>query len=48
MFLKDITKLTINIWSLKTYYILSKHIIYLDADNLYGYAMSEFLPASRL
>ena len=25
-----------------------KHIIYLDANNLYGYAMSEFLPISRL
>ena len=24
----------------------SKHIIYLDANNLYGYAMSEFLPTS--
>ena len=24
----------------------SKHIIYLDANNLYGYAMSKFLPAS--
>ena len=23
-----------------------KHIIYLDANNLYGYAMSKFLPAS--
>ena len=25
----------------------SKHIIYLDANNLYGYAMSKFLPRSR-
>ena len=24
----------------------SKHYIYLDADNLYGYAMSKFLPTS--
>ena len=24
----------------------SKHIIYLDANNVYGYAMSKFLPAS--
>ena len=24
----------------------SKHIIYLDANNLYGYAMSKFLPAT--
>ena len=24
----------------------SKHIIYLDASNLYGYAMSKFLPTS--
>ena len=22
----------------------SKHVIYLDANNLYGYAMSKFLP----
>ena len=26
----------------------SKHIIYLDANDLYGYAMSKFLPTSRL
>ena len=26
--------------------ILSKHIIYLDANNLYGYAMSTFFPTS--
>ena len=25
----------------------SKHVIYLDANNLYGYAMSKFLPTSR-
>ena len=25
---------------------VSKHIIYLDPNNLYGYAMSKFLPAS--
>ena len=25
----------------------SKHIIYLDANNLYGYAMSKFLPTSE-
>ena len=25
----------------------SKHIIYLDANNLYGYAISKFLPTSR-
>ena len=24
----------------------SKHIIYLDANNLYGYAISKFLPTS--
>ena len=24
----------------------SKHIVYLDADNLYVYAMSKFLPTS--
>ena len=24
----------------------SKHIIYLDANNLYGYALSKFLPVS--
>ena len=24
----------------------SKHIIYLDANNLYGYAMSKFVPTS--
>ena len=24
----------------------SKHIIYLDANNLYGYVMSQFLPTS--
>ena len=24
----------------------SRHIIYFDANNLYGYAMSKFLPAS--
>ena len=26
----------------------SKHIIYLDANNLFGYAMSKFLPTSGL
>ena len=26
----------------------SKHIVYLDANNLYGYVMSRFLPKSRL
>ena len=25
----------------------SKHIIYLDASNIYGYAMSEFLPTNE-
>ena len=25
----------------------SKHIIYLDANNFYGYAMSKYLPTSR-
>ena len=25
----------------------SKYIIYLDANNLYGYTMSKFLPARR-
>ena len=25
----------------------SKHIIYLDANNLYGYAMPKFLPTSE-
>ena len=25
-----------------------RHIIYLDADNLYGYIISEFLPPGRL
>ena len=25
----------------------SKHIVYLDANNLYGYAMSQFLPAGE-
>ena len=25
---------------------VSKHIIYLDANNLYGYAMSKFFPTS--
>ena len=24
-----------------------KHIVYLDANNLYGYAMSQFLPKSE-
>ena len=24
----------------------NRHIIYLDANNLYGYAMSSFLPTS--
>ena len=24
----------------------SKHVIYLDANNLYGYAISKFLPTS--
>ena len=27
---------------------VSKHIIYLDANNLYGYIMSKFLPKSGL
>ena len=27
--------------------IESKHIIYLHPNNLYGYAMSKFLPTSR-
>ena len=26
----------------------SKHIIYLDTNNLYGYAMSKFLPMSEI
>ena len=36
--------------SLKTYDPKqeSKHITYFDTNNLYGYAMSEFLPTSRL
>ena len=36
--------------SLKTYDPRqeSKHIIYFDTNNLYGYAMSKFLPTSRL
>ena len=25
----------------------SKHVIYLDTNNLYGYAMSTFLPTGR-
>ena len=25
---------------------VSKHIIYFDANNIYGYAMSKFLPTS--
>ena len=25
----------------------SRHVIYLDANNLYDYAMSKFLPTSR-
>ena len=35
-----------NNWYLKYYYPKqeSKHTIYLDANNLYGYTMSRFLP----
>ena len=47
VFLIDIVKLTINIWSLVTQKQESKYIIYLDANNLYGYAMSKFLSTSR-
>ena len=34
---------------LKSYYPKqeSKHIIYLDANNFYGFAMSKFLPTNR-
>ena len=28
-------------------YLELKHVIYLDANNLYGYAMSKFLPTDR-
>ena len=34
---------TISIWNLTT---ISRHIIYLDANNLYGYAIYRFLPTS--
>ena len=31
---------------MKTYYIEeSKHVVYLDENNSYGYVMSKFLPA---
>ena len=42
-FLKDTVKPTTKPYDPKEE---SKHIIYLEANNLYGYAMSKFLPAS--
>ena len=42
----DIVKLTISIWNLMTQKKESKHIIYQDANNLYGYAMPKFVPRS--
>ena len=48
IFLIDAAKTTINSNSSKSYdrKQKSKHIIYLDANNLYSYAMSKFLPTS--
>ena len=45
-FLKDITKLTTSILNLMIQKQESKHIIYLDANNLQGYEMSKFLSTS--
>ena len=45
-FLKYIVKPTLSIWNFITQKQESKYIIYLDANNLYGYALSKFLPAS--
>ena len=47
-FLKNIAKPTNN-QHLKSYDPKQelKHIVYLDANNLYGYAMSQFLPKSE-
>ena len=39
IFLIDTAKPTINIWNLMTQNKNQKHIIYLDANNLYDYAM---------
>ena len=44
----DIKKPAISIWNLMTPKQESKYTIYLDGDNLYGYAMSKFLPTSEL
>ena len=45
-FLKDIVKPTISIWNLVTQNKNPKAIIYLDRNNLYGYAMLKFLPTN--
>ena len=43
-FLKDTVKPTIKSYDPKQE---SKHITYLEANNLYGYAMSKLLPVSQ-
>ena len=45
--LRDIVKPTKSVWNLMTQN-KNQNIIYLDANNLFGYAMSKFLPTSGL
>ena len=45
-FLRDISKPAINIWNLMTQ-SKNQNIIYLEANNFHGYAMSKVLPTSR-